>query len=322
MNRIVWVIGRGGFIGSAVSRKLLQKGIFQIETDYPLQWPTTKSPHDLDRYVNSLDASIASINTNFSRDGLSIIWCAGRSFPHSSNETVEIDQLVLELFLQRIRLTYKGNDVHFVFASSAGGLYSTECDAPFGATSPIAPITAYGTMKLKSETAVLRFADETGGRPSICRISNVYGPGQNLSKSQGLMAKLAISSVTKVPVNIFVPLSTTRNYIYIDDAAEQIINIVSTTTHGKTLEIISSPDNLAISRVISECKRVFPRAPIVTFSDFGRHENYVSNLSMKSNSIGLDYHTPISLGLLRLWTDILTRRCTPWEENTDLSQFN
>ena len=54
----------------------------------------------------------------------------------------------------------------------------------------------------------------------IGRFSNLYGPGQNLGKLQGLISRLALSAVTRQPINIFVPLDTIRDYVYVDDAAQ------------------------------------------------------------------------------------------------------
>ena len=50
-----------------------------------------------------------------------------------------------------------------------------------------------------------------------------YGSGQNVQKQQGLVSAACLSLLKKRPLEIFVPLDTIRNYLYVEDAARVIV---------------------------------------------------------------------------------------------------
>src|SRR5262249_46351376 len=55
------------------------------------------------------------------------------------------------------------------------------------------------------------------------RLSNLYGPGQHLDKPQGLISYMSRCLIFGVPVRIYVPLDTTRDYLFAEDAAMSIV---------------------------------------------------------------------------------------------------
>lgn len=57
----------------------------------------------------------------------------------------------------------------------------------------------------------------------VGRISNLYGPGANLRKPQGLVSQLTLAHLEGRPSSIYVPMSTTRDYLYIDDAVDMVL---------------------------------------------------------------------------------------------------
>ena len=70
------------------------------------------------------------------------------------------------------------------------------------------------------------FARRTGVPTMIGRITNVYGPGQNLGKAQGLISQLGKAYLLRQPISLYVSLDTTRDYIFVDDCARMIIAAV------------------------------------------------------------------------------------------------
>src|SRR5205085_1105739 len=84
------------------------------------------------------------------------------------------------------------------------------------------PRTPYGVAKLAMEAAVGRFAADTGTPTVVGRIGNLYGPGQNLAKPQGLVSQVCRTHLTGQPLLLYVPLDTMRDYIYVRDCADVI----------------------------------------------------------------------------------------------------
>ena len=69
-----------------------------------------------------------------------------------------------------------------------------------------------------------RLADACGVDLLIGRLSNLYGPGQKLSKSQGLISHVGRAALRREPVSIYVPLDTIRDYLFAADAGRMVVD--------------------------------------------------------------------------------------------------
>jgi uncharacterized SAM-binding protein YcdF (DUF218 family) len=75
------------------------------------------------------------------------------------------------------------------------------------------PLAPYGEVKLGMEEALRAAAAEIGAAALVGRISNLYGPGQDLSKPQGLISRVCIAHLTRAPLPVMVSLDTMRDYL-------------------------------------------------------------------------------------------------------------
>lgn len=221
----MWVIGGGGLLGSAISRAATRSRSWRLAELPPLQW---SEPKEFDRIfeenVRSLNDAAVTGGLNFS-----IVWAAGAANV-SSNEgatTTELDTFDRALAILA-RMGIARRDLTFFLSSSAGGLYAGAAAPPFTELSETAPTSPYGRLKREMEARVALFSAETGVRCVIGRFTNLYGPGQSLTKSQGLITHLLYSRLMKHPVTIYVPLDTVRDYLFIDDAASMTLDSLST----------------------------------------------------------------------------------------------
>src|SRR5439155_18411404 len=88
-------------------------------------------------------------------------------------------------------------------------------------------LSAYGRAKLRQEERLAAWAAARPGVSTLVgRISNLYGPDQNLSKPQGLIAHLSRCLLHHVPAHVFAPLDTLRDHDYAPDAAAQILRCI------------------------------------------------------------------------------------------------
>ena len=106
-----------------------------------------------------------------------------------------------------------------------GRRFGASPDSPLTEDSPCRPISEYGRHKLDMEQRLQAWA---AGRNNVStlmgRISNIYGPRQNLSKPQGIISHFARCLIHQRPIHVYMPLDTIRDYIYIDDCADQVID--------------------------------------------------------------------------------------------------
>lgn len=205
-----WIIGSKGLIGSAIARELT--------TDFtspPIPWNNTEMSKQALR--NALKAFTAHVN----QAPWVIVWAAGAGTTVSGEEVFARELEVFESFIQHLANAVPPGPGAVVLISSAGGIHAGSAHPPFTeATSP-APVSAYGRAKLAQERIAAEYLD---GKVSlvVCRVSNAYGPGQDLTKLQGLISRLAVATYTRDPLHLFVPTSTVRDYIFTTDIADRI----------------------------------------------------------------------------------------------------
>jgi UDP-glucose 4-epimerase len=152
------------------------------------------------------------------------------------------------------------------FASSAGGVYAGSTDPPFTEATTPAPISPYGRAKLAAERMFVDFAERERIPLLVGRISNLYGPGQNLDKPQGLVSQLCKAEATGTPLSLYVPLDTMRDYLYTDDAGAMVVDgleAVASAGDGTHLKLLVSGRSVTVNEVIGEVRRVTRRRPPV-----------------------------------------------------------
>jgi len=127
------------------------------------------------------------------------------------------------------------------FASSAGGVYAaSEARQPFDESSPVRALAPYGDAKLVQEALFTNIFEKHGIDVVIGRFSNLYGPGQNLAKPQGLVTQIGRAALRREPVSIYVPLDTIRDYLYAADAGRMVVAAIE--CRGREREVGASPD--------------------------------------------------------------------------------
>ena len=152
-------------------------------------------------------------------EGADVFWCAGAGVVGTSQEALDAELSVLRGFLEG----WHPRDSAFFFASSAGGVYAGSAGPPFTEETTPVPLAPYGHAKISAEQLTREFSARTGVPVLAARISNLYGPGQDISKPQGLVSQLCRAQLTRQPLSVYVSLDTMRDYLYVDDAARMSV---------------------------------------------------------------------------------------------------
>ena len=199
-------------------------------------------------------------------------------------------------------------------ASSAGGVYAGSENQPFTENTTPEPTTAYGVAKLNQEDLLREFSDRLGVRVVVGRISNLYGANQDFSKNQGLISTICYSILRRQPLNLFVPLETSRNYVYVADASRVVVDAVKialadTGPTRKFIKLVVADENLTIGNIIGIAKTVFRVRPLVTASSDAKTNKQPRSINFKSVAL-LDADsfckTRISVGIKRVMADLHT----------------
>lgn len=194
----------------------------------------------------------------------SLAWTAGAGVTATPAEHFEAE---VSLFRAVCRSLIRPPRAMFL-ASSAGGVYAGSPDLPpYSETSRASARAPYGLAKLEMEDAVRDLAAEADTRVMIGRISNLYGPGQDLAKPQGLVSQLCLTQVTARPLGVYVSLDTLRDYLYAPDAgrlAAACLTRVSEEPAGAVVtKVLCTGRASSIGDLIAISTRVFRRRPLL-----------------------------------------------------------
>ena len=239
-----------------------------------------------------------------------IIWAAGRATTASSDRETEIELSTYQRCLEVIEEVLRDRPAGvFALASSAGGVYAGSSDPPFNSSTEPRPLGNYGQLKLNQERSATQVLGHSMG-VLIARISNLYGPGQDVMKLQGLISKLALTSVTKEPLTMFVPLDTLRDYITDDDAAERLLHWISRHQAGTDVRIIASGRATSLGYLIHMMKDI-TRVATPIASGIHASAGYQSPDLRLTPDTDADIEamplTPLPAGIKNVYEDILWR---------------
>jgi UDP-glucose 4-epimerase len=290
---LTWVIGASGLVGKAVWRDASHHG--HDVRRFPVTW-TASAADQRSALKTGLDVMAAQgVHRPWN-----IVWVAGAGVVGSSPETLQTEAEVFAAFLAEVAdvaasdalapptpAARAGGLRSLFFASSAGGLYAGGTAPPFTEFSAVAPLAPYGHQKVVMESAVAEFARGTAVPTMIGRLTNVYGPGQNLAKAQGLVSQLGKAYLLRRPLSLYVSLDTIRDYVYVDDCARMIVAGVDRLSAGAradapVVKIVGSGQPVSIAALLGEFRRLFRRRPPVVLGDSPNRRFQVRDLRMDS----------------------------------------
>ncbi len=271
---LVWVLGAGGLLGSSVVRLSRARGDRVWAPATPIDW---RDPGAADRIRGETAAFLAATGGAPWR----VYWCAGAAVVGSSPADLATERVSFEALLSGLGSAPDPEAGALFVASTAGGLYAGSAGAPYDERTPPRPISPYGEAKLAQEHASARL----GLKVLHGRLSNLYGPRQNLEKPQGLISQVARSHILHQPISIYVPLDTMRDYLYADDAARLVVDGMDrlVSRDERVVEkVMASQQSVTIGFLVSEFRRMTRRAPRVVYGASPAAAYQVRDLRLRS----------------------------------------
>jgi UDP-glucose 4-epimerase len=303
---LVWIIGQGGLLGSALYEELHQSSNTVFDPAIKINWQN-------EEYAKSqLALTLQKFTSQSSEKPWKIFWAAGVGTMHSSEQELESETFILKAFIAGLHSLDKAylQRGAFIFASSAGAIYGGHYDEPINESSVPSPVNAYGRIKLRHELMIDTLSQK-GIKVVICRIATLYGFKQKHGKQQGLVAEMVRKALANEVIHIYVPLETMRDYISANNAAQEIIRLEANLkkSSGAHIKIIASGVSTSIAELLSALKRICKRnLRVVTQADmkstqYNRAQQFkpknIDNLSGSCNN-----YPCLTVGLLNLLVTI------------------
>jgi UDP-glucose 4-epimerase len=305
----VLIIGHGQ-LGGAVARQLPAGAAWTVRVPW----------EDADAAVNELRAAIGRFVRTCQGDTVGVCWTAGSGVVGTPEDALVREQTYLRVVLDELdRATDTTTAPKLFLSSSAGGVYAGVDGTADERTQPV-PISAYGHSKLVQERMVTDWAERSGGSALIGRISNLYGPGQNLAKPQGFISHLLAAMIGRRELTLTVPGHTIRDFLFTDDAARRIASWLSSRTSdpGVETKVLASGRSTNLAGVARIAWRVTRLPTKVLFAQPPESGGQPTVLRFVSREVlELDEEHParaLECGLGETWRAVLRRQCAHTDE--------
>ena len=297
------VLGANGFIGSALTRTLLDAGHNVKACDlvrefYALTPDPKLSLHQLD-YQNEVAVSEIVEGADW------VFHLISTTKPASSSSNMAFDvQTNIVPTIHLLEACAKAKVERVFFASSGGTVYGVPKTCPVHEDTPPYPIVSYGLTKLAIERYGELFERETGLRFYALRIGNPYGP-RHYDANQGVIPIFIRQIRQGKQLTIMGDGNVVRDYIHVDDVAKAFL--AATTYQGPHRCFnISSGEGHSINEIISHLQ-VFHGAPIsVEYQPARRFDVPAIVLDISRAQHELQWHPDIKFqdGLRATWESL------------------
>ena len=296
------VTGAAGFIGSAVSRALISRGVKVVTIDNLSTGSTKNIPEGVEFFEGDCsDPDIYNILPNYKYDA--ILHIAGQSSGEISFDDPIYDiktNTESTLLLLKFALQKKCN--RFVYASTMS-VYGEPLESQVDENTVCEPKSFYGVGKLASEH-YLRIYKAYGIDSTSLRLFNVYGPGQNLvNHRQGMVSIFLAQLINSKSIHVKGSGERFRDFIFIDDVVEVFINCLKKTeSYGEIINVgtgIKTSINELIENLFFASNTKVP----IKFSGntSGDIHGVYADIKKSQSLLGKNEFIPIDRGLKKMW---------------------
>lgn len=221
MSSNILIFGGNGFIGTNLSRCLLEKGfsVYSFDIKKPIH-PIEGVKYIEGNFFNDEDMY------NALRDKDMIVHAVCTINPGNSN-SLYMNGYSND-FVQSIKVFEHAitNKQRLLFLSSGGTVYGEHNKLPINEDALPCPINHYGSLKLCLENVIKTFNNQSSWKLRIARISNPYGPGQDYNKGVGFIDAAVKKAINYEKLEIWGNGEIVRDYIYIDDVCNCLLDIL------------------------------------------------------------------------------------------------
>ena len=216
--RRILVTGGAGFVGSAVTRRLVDAGARVTVLDDLFTGKADAIPTGAS-FIQGSVTDVPLVNELVADHSL-ILHLAARNIIASTANPLD-DYATNIGGTLNILMAARASKVDRVVYSSSASVYGNPRTIPINEDDPLWTLSPYAVSKLGGENYCTAFSESHGLRVATVRYSNVYGPGQRPDNPYaGVVSKFLVEAHAGRPITIHGDGEQTRDYTYIDDAVE------------------------------------------------------------------------------------------------------
>jgi UDP-glucose 4-epimerase len=243
---MILILGINGFVGRNVAAALIKQNLEVVgigTKDEPII-------DDLFGYIK-LDINCdAAIKVLLEIKAEVVLDCI--SFVPPNNEYLNETNLNNRLGQFRQLLIHVYSSTKYIFISSGGTIYGN-ASGRLSEEQNAKPLSAYGSQKLLQEKMILDICESNF---YILRLSNPFGGDQTVKNGVGFVSKVVECANEGSTLTIYVPSSTIRDYIYINDVVDYICLFCTQQFIGGTYNL-STGIGTSLIGVVREVEQVW-----------------------------------------------------------------
>jgi UDP-glucose 4-epimerase len=228
-SRRCMVTGGLGFIGSNVARVLAEAGaeVTVVDALIPQHGGDRRNLEDMAAGPNLVVADLADARAVIpALEGIEVVFnIAGQVSHHESMiDPVRDLELNARSHLAFLELVRRHAAEAVVVHTSTRQVYGRPQYLPVDEEHPTAPVDVNGIDKLAGEQFHLLYADVHGLRTVAVRLTNVYGPRQNLVKDDlGFLPVFIRRALRGDPIEVFGDGSQLRDCLHVSDVVRALL---------------------------------------------------------------------------------------------------
>ena len=291
------VTGGCGFIGSQLTKKLLDKGDKVIVVDdlsngkmiYPEARLVVADINQFDvmrSLLTGIDgcfhlAAIPAVNIDLEQ------WFA----VHKTN---------LEGSLTVFKAAIDAGNVPVVYASSCS-VYGKDIRLPLAESQFIQPESAYGCDKLSTELNA-NFLASVYQLPSMgLRLFNVYGPFQPVSSPySGVITRFIMQLLEDKPLTIFDDGQQTRDFVFIEDVVDNLVHAMNILKKNAHVINICTGKAITIHQLAALLSKLLKKEGRIDYQPLrGADSRHSYGSQTKMEAYGFKIKVDIEAGLLK-----------------------
>jgi UDP-glucose 4-epimerase len=292
------VTGSAGFIGAALSNKLISDGHNVFGIDNLSTGFNENVPGEVIFFKG--DCQDESIYRKLEKEHFDAIFhIAGQSSGEISFDNPSYDlRTNTESTLHLLKFALKTGCKRFIYASTMS-VYGIKPDQPVNETATTLPTSFYGVGKLASEH-YLRLFGQYGIQTTSLRLFNVYGSGQNMQNlRQGMVSIYLAQLLNDNHIHIKGSPDRYRDFIYIDDVVDAFIScLTAPESIGEKINI-GAGVRTTVSVLITQLISLFPQHISIEYSGCtpGDLHGIYANISLAKDLISFKPKITLKEGL-------------------------
>jgi UDP-glucose 4-epimerase len=294
------IIGGAGFIGSNLSKKLVEYGAHVNIADI-LHPDYGGNLFNLEPYLNEIKFNYTDLRDEFGMKKLveNMDFIFNLAAQVSYTDSMKIPYIDLDIncrgHLQFLEICKDFNPNASIVFTSSRMVYGKISNIPVSELHPTNPLSLYATHKLAAEKYYYLYNHTYGMDTKIVRIANPYGPRNQMKNSKyGIANWFLRCAMEDKEIKIFGDGSQIRDYIYIDDIVNGLLSVASQKRPKENVYNLGSGIGTSFSQMIDTIISVVGKGKKTSIPWPDNYEkmetgDYIADISRLRNVLGQDY---------------------------------